>query len=322
MKLLITGINGFVAGHFLEMLHQQDRRFNILGVGRNLDPNLSARFPGLNLSCKAMDLIDKDAVAQLIHEFRPDYLLHLASVSSVGHSWSQPHESFVNNTNIFLNLIEQIRIEKLPCRILSIGSSEEYGNVNASDLPIKENNVLKPISPYAVARVSQEMISEIYHKGYGLNIIMTRSFNHIGPGQKDLFVIASFARKLVEIKINKQQNPNMTTGNLSIIRDLLDVRDIVSAYYELLLRGTPGEVYNICSGIGTSLEEMLKKMCAMLEVKINIHQDPKLIRPMDNQVLIGDPTKIKSELGWNPKISLDDCLRDILEWWKKNLTNP
>jgi GDP-4-dehydro-6-deoxy-D-mannose reductase len=321
MKLLITGINGFVAGHFLDLLQQHDHSFQILGVGRNIDPKLINRYPGLQFTCKAMDLIDKDAVANLIHEFRPDYLLHLASVSSVGHSWTYPHESFVNNTNIFLNLIEQIRIEKLPCRILSIGSSEEYGNVDAMDIPIKESAALKPISPYAVARVSQEMISEIYHKGYGLNIIMTRSFNHIGPGQKDLFVISSFARKLVEIKKKKQPYPTMTTGDLSIIRDLVDVRDIVSAYYDLLLKGTPGEVYNVCSGEGTSLEAMLKKMCTMLEVEINIHQDPKLIRPMDNRVLIGDPSKIKEELGWKPKIMLDDCLRDILDWWEKNLTD-
>lgn len=321
MKLLITGINGFVAGHFLEMLQEHDRRFKILGVGRNLDPELINRFPSLNLDCKAMDLIDKDAVARLIHEFRPDYLLHLASVSSVGHSWSNPHESFVNNTNIFLNLIEQIRIEQLPCRILSIGSSEEYGNVLATDTPIKESTVLKPISPYAVARVSQEMISEIYHKGYGLNIIMTRSFNHIGPGQKDLFVISSFARKLVEIKLSNQINSTITTGNLSIIRDLVDVRDIVTAYYSLLINGRPGEVYNVCSGVGISLEDVLKKMCSMLEVKCTIHQDPKLFRPMDNQVLIGDPSKLQSELGWAPIVPMDDCLRDILDWWTKNLKN-
>ena len=183
MKLLITGINGFVAKHFLRFLvEQKNDGLSILGLGRANSSFDKEDFPSLNITYKQVDLLDKEKVGEIIQQFQPTCLLHLASFSSVGHSWKFPHESFVNNTNIFLNLVDQIRLFDIDCRIISIGSSEEYGNVNAAILPLTEESILNPISPYAVARVSQEMISRIYADGYGMDIVMTRSFNHIGPG--------------------------------------------------------------------------------------------------------------------------------------------
>lgn len=200
MRLLITGINGFVAQHFLELLTMQRTKCSIVGIGRGSQAFDMHGLNSLDITYVQGDLLDKEQVRKLLSDFKPTHLLHLASVSSVGHSWKFPHESFVNNTNIFLNLADQVRMLGLPCRILSIGSSEEYGNVDPGQLPLTESSALAPISPYAVARVSQEMISKIYADGYGMDIIMTRSFNHIGPGQKDVFVISSFARQLVNIE--------------------------------------------------------------------------------------------------------------------------
>ena len=319
MKLLITGINGFVAKHFLDFLTTQNDGFTILGLGKSTDPFDIKKYPELNLTYLSIDLLHKNEVGIIIKSFRPDYLLHLASISSVGHSWNHPQESFVNNTNIFLNLVEQIRIENLNCKILSIGSSDEYGIVSKDDLPIKEACRLNPINPYAVARVSQEMISQIYQKGYGMNIVMTRSFNHIGPGQKEIFAISSFAKQLVNIHAKKTADNTVFVGDISVIRDFVDVRDVVRAYYLLLKHGKNGEIYNISSGIGISLNDILNKMCEILGITITIKRNDNLIRPNDNPVLIGDSNKLKNELGWEQSYTINESLVDILNWWKKDI---
>jgi GDP-4-dehydro-6-deoxy-D-mannose reductase len=273
----------------------------------------------LNFKYRSIDLLNKKEVAIVISEFKPNYLLHLASVSSVGHSWHYPQESFVNNTNIFLNIIDQIRVEGIKCRILSIGSSEEYGVVDKKNIPISESCPLNPVSPYAVSRVSQEMISQIYSNGYGMDIIMTRSFNHFGPRQKEIFVVSSFAKQLVEIANNKSLNATVNVGNLEIIRDFVDVRDVVKAYYLLLKHGVKGEIYNICSGKGFSLAEILNQMCEILDIKVEIKINTSLIRPNDNPVIIGNFSKIYNELSWTPEINIKQSVSDIIDWWKYQL---
>jgi GDP-4-dehydro-6-deoxy-D-mannose reductase len=318
MKILITGINGFVAQHFLAFLTTQEENFTVLGIGRS-EPSFDIKqFASLNITYVKVDLLNREDVGEVLKKFKPQYLIHLASISSVGHSWKNPNDSFVNNTNIFLNLVDQIRLLDIPCRILSIGSSEEYGNVNEAQLPLTEVSPLNPISPYAVARVSQEMISKIYADGYGMDIIMTRSFNHIGPGQKNVFVISSFAKQLVHIANDPSASKIVTTGDLGIIRDFVDVRDVVKAYYLLLKQGKKGEVYNICSGTGVSLQQIMDNMCAILSTSITLEQDKNLIRPNDNRIIVGSAAKIKNDLDWSPEISLDKSLTDIINWWKQH----
>ena len=318
MKLLITGINGFVAQHFLTFLSTRENEFTILGLGRSEDIFDKQKYPHLNIEYKKIDLLNREYVGEILKNFKPTHLLHLASFSSVGHSWKNPNESFVNNTNIFLNLVDQLRLLNIPCRILSIGSSEEYGNDDPGCLPLTEESNLAPISPYAVARVSQEMISKIYADGYGMDIIMTRSFNHIGPGQKNVFVVSSFAKQLVAIARNSNTGNKVITGDLSIIRDFVDVRDVVKAYYMLLTGGTKGEVYNICSGSGISLEAIMGKMCSLLGIEIELETDLNLIRPNDNKIILGSAAKLNNALGWVPDISIDQSLADIIQWWKDN----
>lgn len=268
MKIIVTGINGFVAQHFLQFLITQKQNFTILGLGRSDVYFDKEKFAPLDIEYIKVDLLNREHVGEILKNFKPQYLVHLASFSSVGHSWKHPNESFVNNTNIFLNLVDQLRLNHIPCRVLSVGSSEEYGNVDPSALPLTEKSNLAPISPYAVARVSQEMISKIYADGYGMDIVMTRSFNHIGPGQKNVFVVSSFAKQLVQIANKTIADNKVVTGDLSIVRDFVDVRDVVKAYYELLLQGTKGEVYNICSGKGIALQAIMGKMCSLLDLEI------------------------------------------------------
>jgi GDP-4-dehydro-6-deoxy-D-mannose reductase len=313
-KILITGYSGFVSGHLLNYLHKAGDHSEIIGLSR---VNSSGTRDNKIKTIHA-DLNDRHKIAVILEEIQPQQIIHLASDSSVAHSWQSPVESFQNNTNIFLNLVEGVRILKFPCRILSIGSSEEYGVVDARHIPITEEAPFNPVSPYAVARVSQELLSRIYANGYGMDIVITRSFNHIGPGQKDNFVISSFAKQIIEIK--KGKKTVLQVGNIDVIRDFLDVRDVVKAYMLLLEKGKSGQVYNICSGQGYSLKQVLDKMMLIAGVDIEYHINKDLIRPADNPVIIGSNEKIKKECSWQPGISLEESLHDILQFWEKQLS--
>jgi GDP-4-dehydro-6-deoxy-D-mannose reductase len=240
-------------------------------------------------------------------------------------------------------LIDAVRKLNTDTRILSIGSSEEYGNVNDEDLPmtlpaascgvsktsrneasfgeydpkrLKEDHKLNPISPYAVARISQEHLSGVYIDGYGMDIVLTRSFNHIGPMQKSIFVVSSLAKQLVELKRSGKNRGNVVTGDISIVRDFTDVRDVVRAYYLLLKEGKKGHVYNVCSGIGISLKDLIDIMARHLNIEVDINIDNRLIRPADNKRIIGSNEKIKRELGWENSIPLEQSLKDIICYWE------
>jgi GDP-4-dehydro-6-deoxy-D-mannose reductase len=318
-KYLITGFSGFVSKHFIDFLESNKIHSEVLGVDINeIDYNIY-NYKFVKCSFEKANLLNKAEVEKLIIQFKPDYVLHLASYSSVALSWKMPVESFTNNTNIFLNLIETIRLSGINCRILSIGSSEEYGNVQDGSIHLKEEHLLNPISPYAVARVSQEMLSKVYTDSYGMDIIMTRSFNHIGTHQKDIFVIPSFARQLIALKNNASIKKELTTGDTNIIRDFVDVRAVVEAYYLLFMKGKKGEIYNICNGIGTSLNKIIQLMASILNIEVTQKIDPKLVRPNDNKVIIGSNEKIKKDTGWENKYSIEESLKDILDFYKESV---
>lgn len=312
-KILITGFSGFVSQHFITYLETKNDKIQILGIDNN-PPDFTIK-DMLHVNFEKIDLHDIDRLENVVYSFQPDYVLHLASYSSVAFSWRNPSLSFRNNMNIFLNMMEVLRKVNPSCRILSVGSSEEYGNYTENMLPLKEKYPLKPVSPYAVARVSQEQLSQVYCEGYGMDIVMTRSFNHIGPGQKDIFVVSSFIKQLVEMKKGIQKNKKLITGDVSLIRDFLDVRDVVDAYYGLFINGEIGEVYNICSGTGTSLHEIINMICGILNLDIDLEIDQNLVRPNDNKIIIGSNSKLKKTTDWYQKIDLKKSLEDIIAYW-------
>ncbi|SDO21376.1 GDPmannose 4,6-dehydratase [Rhodoferax sp. OV413] len=315
-KYLITGFSGFVGRHFLDYLNGLNEPISVLGIDRdavNFDLN---QFGNLECAFKKADLLQSHEWEPLIALFQPDYIVHLASFSSVAFSWVNPIQSFANNTNVFLNLLETVRKVNPRCRILSIGSSEEYGACALDQLPLTEDAKLNPVSPYAVARVSQELLSTVYVDGFGCDIVMTRSFNHIGPGQLDTFVISSFARKLLAIQ-NGSADAVMLTGDTTIVRDFVDVRDVVRAYDLLLRQGRSGHIYNICSGTGVALKSVIDQMASILGISVVQKIDPQLVRPNDNKAIIGSLKKINDEIGWAPSIPLDTSLRDILNYWRE-----
>lgn len=318
-KYLITGFSGFVSQHFLDYLDSQSGEAIVLGIDVHLPEFSISHYKNIKCTFTQVDMLMKEDLQRILHDYRPDFVLHLASYSSVAYSWQNPATSFSNNTNIFLNLLEAIRINQIPCRILSIGSSEEYGVIKEHGLPIKETHSIDPTSPYAVARVSQEMLSQVYIAGFNFDIIMTRSFNHIGPFQKDIFVISSFAKQLVSLAISGNKAGTISTGDTSIIRDFIDVRDVVSAYYLLFKKGQCGEIYNICSGKGQSLTKLIHLMANKLDLDITELTNPALIRPIDNPIIIGSNEKI-SCLGWSPTYSIDETLNDLLHYWTHNLS--
>jgi GDP-4-dehydro-6-deoxy-D-mannose reductase len=318
-KFLITGFSGFVSRHFLHLLESRAVQASVLGIDMHEPAFDTAGFSHVSCQFEKLDLLHTNGVQSVIYQFQPDYIIHLASFSSVSFSWKNPILSFQNNTNIFLNILEAIRLNNIPTRVLSIGSSEEYGNVSEQDIPLQEGQLLQPVSPYAVARVSQEMLSRVYKEGYGVDIVMTRSFNHIGPGQHDIFVIPSFAKQLVEGCQQKQSLIKLRTGDLSIVRDFLDVRDVVRAYLMLLKKGRSGEIYNVCSGNGISLSKILALMARKLNVTCETITDVRLVRPKENMVITGSNQKIRNETGWSPEIHLETSIVDILNDWKERL---
>jgi GDP-4-dehydro-6-deoxy-D-mannose reductase len=316
-KILITGISGFVGGHLCDYLISHEKDFDIHGISRSRPawdfvdnlPEILSR-----VHFHQADLTDIPRIHRLIREIKPDYIVHLASLSSVDESWKNPVASFVNNTNIFLNILDTVRHCNYPIKILSVGSSEEYGIVREDDLPLSEDRALSPANPYAVARVAQENLARIYTEGYGLNICSTRSFNHCGPGQSPQFVIGSITKQFALIA-HKKQNPVVTIGNGSIVRDFLDIRDVVSAYALILEQGKSGDVYNVCSGRGIAVRDIVTMLSDMYCLPVSIKEEPVHFRPIDNPRIIGTYQKIHKDLGWYPSISFEDSLRSICRYW-------
>lgn len=313
-RMLITGCSGFVSRHFLNYLIENNLSYEVLGVDVN-PPKFAMEdyAPTLAMTFEQVNLLDKEAVEDMIATFRPDYILHLASFSSVAYSWQHPADCFMNNTSIFLNVTEALRKHDLcDCRLLSVGSSEEYGDVKKEELPLREDMPLVPVNPYAVARVSQEMMAKVLADSFGMQIMLTRSFNHMGPFQDERFVIPSFVRRILDIAESGAKSGEIETGDTSIVRDFVDVRDVVRAYYRLLLDGKAGEVYNICGEKGVSLAEVVDQIADIVGVSVTTRVNPDFVRPGDNQVVIGSAEKIRQDIGWTAEIPLRQTLMDMI----------
>lgn len=302
-KYLITGVTGFVGRYLVEYINQTEPSSQIFGIGTRKNCALPIHYCQINLK-------EKEQTENLLADIRPDYIIHLASMSSVGESWKNPDICFQNNTGIMLNILTATANLKLKTRLLSVGSSEEYGNYPADKMPLKECYELMPQNPYAVAKVSQEMLCKLFIN-YGLDIVMTRSFNHIGPYQDTRFVVPSFIKQLVEISQNKKSD--MTVGNINISRDFTDVRDVVNAYYKILHQGKTGEVYNVCSGKKTKLKDIITLTESCLGIKAAITVDSSLLRKNDSKIIFGDNSKLKNELSWSPQYSIKDTIKDIIQ---------
>jgi GDP-4-dehydro-6-deoxy-D-mannose reductase len=264
------------------------------------------------------DLRDPGFVAEAIESADLDCIVHLAAQSSVRRSFDEPATTLNDGTLPALNLLNHIRESGEKTRVLLIGSADEYGVVPPDDMPIVESRTVKPGSPYALAKSIQNEFGTMFHALYGVDAVMTRSFNHTGPGQREDFVLANFARQVAEIKRGTRE-PVIEVGNLDIRRDFLDVRDVCDAYVVLLKKGHAGETYNVCSGNSYRIRDLLDRLCALAQIKVDVRVDEARIRPVDMPDLRGNGTKIYEHTGWRPKLDINQTLKSMLEDWDRKL---
>lgn len=316
-RVLITGITGFVGSHLADHLLERGG-FEIYGLYR-----WRSRMENIEQIKDKVHLIEgdvRDAVSMrhLAEEIKPDWVFHLAAQSYVPMSWKAPVETLSTNIIGETNLFEACRKADCDPIVHIAGSSEEYGLVLPDEVPITEANPLRPLSPYGVSKVAQDLLGYQYFKSYGLKVVRTRAFNHTGPRRGDVFVTSSFAKQIVMIEKGKNE-PVIRVGNLDAVRDFTDVRDVARAYTLALEKCEPGEIYNIASGKGIRIGELLDKLVSLSSVNIKIEQDPERMRPSDVELLIGDATKFRKKTGWQPEIPLEQTLRDILDFWRKRI---
>jgi len=317
MKALITGISGMAGSHLAEYLLSRGG-IEVSGTVRwrsNLENIIHIRD---KITLHECDIRDAHAVKTVISESKPDYIFHLAAQSYVQFSWRAPSETLGTNIIGELNVFETVRDLKLDTRIHIAGSSEEYGMVYPDEVPIKEGNPLRPLSPYGVSKVTQDLLGYQYFQSYGLKIVRTRAFNHTGPRRGEVFVSSNFAKQIVEIEKGRRK-PIIYVGNLNAVRDFLDVRDVARAYFLTLEKGVPGEVYNIASGQGHKIRELLDKLLNIAKVDIKVEVDSSRLRPSDVELLIGSPDKFHKATGWKPEIPFERTLEDLIDYWRDRI---
>jgi GDP-4-dehydro-6-deoxy-D-mannose reductase len=313
VKLLVTGVAGFVGSHFVEFLRAEEPEVELFGL---VKPRAAAPAePPAGISALEADLDDAASVEAALDAVRPDRVLHLAGQSSVQHSWMDPGGTLRTNVLGVAHLLHGLARRGSPARILVVGSAEEYGRVEAADLPIREEQPLRPLSPYAVSKAAQGLLAREYGRASGLSVILTRTFPHTGPRRGETFAESSFARQIAEIEAGRRE-PVLDVGNLDAVRDIADVRDVVRAYWLLLERGEPGGVYNVCSGKGVRLRDLLQRLVELAGVAVEVRVDPQRLRPLDVPALVGDPTRLRRATGWEPRRGLDETLRDLLDDWR------
>ena len=318
MKVLITGITGMAGSHLAEyLLGQSNCEVHGTIRWRSMRENIASFEQDLHLH--ECELRDPYGVVRLLREIRPQRIYHLASQSNVAASWNSPRETLVNNITAQLNIFEAVtQLNLLDTRIHIAGSSEEYGLVYEHELPVKETNQLRPLSPYGVSKVTQDTLAYQYHKSYGLHVVRTRAFNHTGPRRGDVFVTSSFARQIVEIETGNSEAV-IRVGNLNAKRDFTDIRDVVKAYVMALERCESGSVYNIGSGKAHSVKQVLDFLLSMSRLIIQVKQDPARMRPTDVPIMVSDSSRFMKETGWRPEIPFKQSLFDLLQYWRAKL---
>ncbi len=295
MRALVTGAKGFVGSWLTAHLREQGDE--VIGIDHEVD------------------IVDGVAVRDAIVAAAPDAVYHLAALAHVGDSWVDPAAVLQVNAVGTLSVLEAARACATPPRVLLTSSAEVYGAVAEDRLPVTEDTALAPVTPYAASKVAAEYLGVQAHLAHGLPVVRVRPFNHIGPGQSSGFVVAALAARIVEAA--RLGASTIPVGNLEARRDLTDVRDIVRAYRLLMGSGTPGEVYNVCSGRDVAIADVADRMLRLSGAELRLVPDRALMRPVDVPVVRGDPTKLHLATGWQPEFDLDTTLRDVLDQWRE-----
>lgn len=303
--VLITGATGFAGGHLAESLAGSTR---LVGWGRSTPRPEIARL----LESQAVDLLDREQVRHAIASLRPATIFHLAGAPQVAESWRDTAKPLAANVLATSHLFDAIRRVGLSCRVLVTGSAAVYA---PSDTPINEDGPLAPGNPYALSKLAQEQLAMRAHADDGLDVVMVRPFNHTGPHQPPAFVAPSMARQIALIEKGDIE-PLIRVGNLDARRDFTDVRDVVRAYATLMALGKAGEIYNVGSGIGHSIQSLLDALRSRAHTSVRVEIDPERLRPAETPALLADTTRLRNLTGWTPQISFESMLDSLLEYWR------
>ncbi len=304
MKVLITGGSGFYGTHLCEEF--KSHGYEVISC--DIRPNNNVFF---------LDIMDQHMIQKTLEEYQPDIIVNMAGQANVGLSWEKPQLTVQLNTIGFINILEAVRKMSNRTRVIAIGSSDEYGNMKERGVNVSETDPVKPTTPYAISKLSQELFASLYVENYGLDICMVRQFNLGGPGQMKGFLISDFASGIAEIEFNKTHY--LCVGNLDSERDFTHVKDASRALRLIAEKGHTGEIYNICSGRSYKAKDILDRLMGFARTTINIVQDPTRMRPSDTPVLRGNHDKLTAHTGWKPELDLDSILHDSLNYWRERM---
>ena len=312
MRALIIGGSGFVGAYLIRHLKELGQEVAVTKMpGERLERSDSDGIQVLDL-----DILDEQAVWQALASVQPDTVYHLAAQSSVAVSWERPKLTADVNIRGCISVLEAVRAQKKQIRVLLIGSGEEYGKILPQELPVCEDHPVRPDSIYAVTKACQNMIGAVYARAYGMQVVMVRAFNHIGPGQSPVFVVSDFCRQTAQIEAGSKEAV-IRAGNLEARRDFTDVRDVVRAYALLAERGKAGETYNVGSGHAVRIGDILKMIVQQSKLPVRVESDPKKFRPLDVPVVEADIGRLQKDTGWEAAISLQQTLRETLDAWRR-----
>lgn len=301
MKALITGSKGFIGSHLSAELEAN---------GYELIKCDIAEGNGI----VAMNIMDQAMVQRVLEKYQPDVLINMAGQANVGLSWMKPQFTVELNTIGLINILEAARTVDPKMRVIAVGSSDEYGNLREIGANVTEDIPVKPITPYAISKQAQELFAQLYVNSYGMDICMVRLFNLGGAGQMKGYMIADFASGVADVEAGK--STQVSVGNLTSARDFTHVKDACRAVRLIAEKGHKGEVYNICSGVTHTAQEVLDKLIGMAKVEVRVVQDQARMRPSDTPVVCGNHDKLTEHTGWKPEIGLDQILRDALNYWR------
>jgi GDP-4-dehydro-6-deoxy-D-mannose reductase len=306
-RALVTGAAGFAGSHLTELLAANAGAFDVVAWHRpGAPPPASIR----GVRWQAVDMLDSRSVRRAVAESRPEHIYHCAGAAHVGRAWDNTESTFVINVRGTHHLLEALTAARLGCRVLIPGSALVYA---ATERPIAETDRLMPAGPYGVSKLAQEMFAS--HVNGAIEVLVARAFNHIGPRQDSSFAASGFARQIAEIEAGRAA-PAIDVGNLRTRRDLTDVRDTVRAYVAIVDHGRPRRPYNVCSGRAISTGEVLDNLIARAKTSVAVRPDSARFRPSDTPLVVGDPSRIRSELGWSAEIPIERTLDDILDYWR------
>jgi GDP-4-dehydro-6-deoxy-D-mannose reductase len=316
--ILVTGAAGFAGSHLLDLIKSDGQPITgwHLHGSHPLEGSSASRASFEGVRWRAVDLTDRNAVRAAIAEDRPAEIYHLAGAANQGNSWERTDESLRANALGTHHLLDALRRERVDARVLVIGSAAVY---RPKQEPFDEESAIGPSSPYGMSKLAQEMTALQSFTLHGQRVVVSRSFNHIGPRQSADYVASSFARQIAQIEAG-QAEPVILVGNLEARRDLTDVRDTVRAYRALMRHGEPGRAYNVCSGEAHAIRELLDGLLAHSTVNVEVRVDPSRLRPVDQPLLVGRLDRIRRETGWQPEIGWSRTLADLLQDWRKRIT--